>query len=614
MFRERARFDLYDSESSSAESTESDSDVTSSDSSEEETKNSRFRGLNRGKLLKSNVRNGATKSNGERSISAKPNGRNNKRELHTQRKSGNDSPASLTGRSVKSENAINATFANRRLENIKNVTSMETKTKPVNVMPQSKSDNAPVVEKQKIQQFERDKVLRKYGLGSQPNSKITKPFTNLACDVSIPDVTKTAERTVIVNNIAKSTIKRRTITENATKTPIETTNNTVNLAKTPIEKTSSPVNLTQRLVDRTSTTFNATKTPIDRTSSVNLTKTQIEKRVFMENITSPLERRIFADITKVEVDQRTSADTDVTTPGENKMKTLKTVKSDSAIACTSYFVEDFRKEVKMDAFEDVKKEPIKDAFENCKLIETNICTDANRIAEMDAYVSNDIETLRKERDTRHIVSDEHNAILEQETDNRKIVEHNSWKKETSTRDKVLHLLDKKVKGEVESCDSSIVSSCRTGNRSEKGSNILSDKAVKSFTKYANLTPQKRVSKKHGKKKHRITSKDRPSMGSKLTTTKIQLRSLNSRPYGYAHRQTSIVKGVGPFNRTSKRTLNSAIDNINCDLTVRSGSADLPKISYRHHMQATPTYDVEVFNSQSPLASPIEEAGSSGNIR
>ncbi|XP_060552811.1 uncharacterized protein LOC132714084 isoform X2 [Ruditapes philippinarum] len=573
--RGRPTFNLYDSNSSSSESSESESDVSSSDSSEEENKKGRFRGLNRGKLLNNNnLRNGAnTRSNGVRSTSAKLTDTNNKRDLHTQRNinSGKNSPAgSFTGRSVKSESSVNALLTKRRLENSKNVTStsdIRTNGKSDNVLTQSKNNIPPVVEKQKVQQAEREKVLKKYGLGSQSALNNNPTLNNQT------KITKLSPDTNVSSNGAI----------------------------TPVEK-NVPVD-----------TFVKAKPPVNR-----------------------------------------------------KDKPLKTVKSDSLIACSGYFVEDvkLKKPVKTNAFENESEEK---TFgfkgDSKKEFEESV-----RVAEMDAYISSEIETFRKQKNAKHLEkrdiirltreegddrveidkqespgfiretpiksqsfengikqdyleqeglindneskteSDQENLLVansdkkfEDEPENQKVVEHNRWKKETSARDKVLQLLDKKVKGpiEINSCASSVTS--RNDSRNDKGSKVLSEKAAKSFSKYAKLASGKKGKKKHGKK-HRVSQKDSPSPGAK--TGKALLKSVNSRPYGYAHRQANVVKGVGPFHRINKRTLNSAIEQPLSVLTPRSGSADLPKISYRHQIQPTPTFDTRnITQRNSMLVSP-----------
>ena len=563
--RGRPTFTLYDSDSSSSESTESDSDVTSSDSSEEENKKGRFRGLNRGKYMNNNLRNGANKNNGVRSTSAKITDTNNKRDLHTQRnlKSGKYSPAgSLTGRSVKSESSINATLAKRKVDNSKNVTSItdvKTNGKVENGTSQSKSNIPAVVEKQKVQQAEREKVLKKYGLGSQPS----------------------------LNNQTKIT----KITSEA--------NTTTNGAITPVEKNVPVENVVKA------------KPPVDR-----------------------------------------------------KDKPLKTVKSDSLISCSGYFVEDVKlnKPVKTNAFES-EGNTLGFKGESKRQFDESV-----KVAEMDTYISSEIETFRKQRNVKHLerrdldirsreegddpiernkhdltaltsetliksqsfengikevhseqeitiidnawtngsnsVRDEKNLLSartkenpEVQQENPKVVEHNKWKKETTARDKVLQLLDKKGKEpiEINSCTSSVVS--RNENRNDKGSKMLSEKVAKSFSKYAKLASSKKGSKKHSKK-HRISQKDRPSPGAK--TGKALLKSVNSRPYGYAHRQANVVKGVGPFHRINKRTLNSAIEHPLSVMTPRSGSADLPKISYRHQIQPTPTFDTRTLTQRNSI--------------
>ena len=138
--------------------------------------------------------------------------------------------------------------------------------------------------------------------------------------------------------------------------------------------------------------------------------------------------------------------------------------------------------------------------------------------------------------------------------------------------------------------SSRAESLTSQNSNSKSSKILSEKTAKSFAKYAHLTdaPAHKKKKRHGKKR-KITLKDKPSPGSKHSHKRTELNSVNAVPYGYSNRANK-VKGVGPFRRTSVRTLSSAIDY--SDFHLRSGSAEIPKISYRHKLE-TPTRPVNM---------------------
>ncbi|XP_052243513.1 uncharacterized protein LOC127853233 isoform X2 [Dreissena polymorpha] len=135
---------------------------------------------------------------------------------------------------------------------------------------------------------------------------------------------------------------------------------------------------------------------------------------------------------------------------------------------------------------------------------------------------------------------------------------------------------------------SIPGSVGSSNSNDKGSKVLSERTARSFEKYANLAShkkKKRRGKKHGKS--RITLKDRPSPGAMDKQKKPDLNSVNAVPYGYSRRQSNKVKGIGPFHRTNVRTLSSSIDYKAHDV-FRSGSADIPKISYRHKIDKTPS--------------------------
>ena len=90
-----------------------------------------------------------------------------------------------------------------------------------------------------------------------------------------------------------------------------------------------------------------------------------------------------------------------------------------------------------------------------------------------------------------------------------------------------------------------------------------------------------------------------------------LNALNTKPYGFAtHLKRPLQQGVGPFQRTNIRTLNSTLDQ--SDSMHRSGSADLPKISYRHRLQSTNKQDPCLFGLQSPDNAGSDDNGSSSD--
>lgn len=87
----------------------------------------------------------------------------------------------------------------------------------------------------------------------------------------------------------------------------------------------------------------------------------------------------------------------------------------------------------------------------------------------------------------------------------------------------------------------------------------------------------------------------------------ELNTLNTKPYGFASQlKRPLQQGVGPFHRTNVRTLNSSLDR--SDTMFRSGSADLPKISYRHSLQPSGMvkYDPRIFGLKAPLDASSDE--------
>ena len=90
----------------------------------------------------------------------------------------------------------------------------------------------------------------------------------------------------------------------------------------------------------------------------------------------------------------------------------------------------------------------------------------------------------------------------------------------------------------------------------------------------------------------------------------ELNNLNTKPYGYSSRlKQPLQQGVGPFHRTNVRTLNSSLDR--SDTMFRSGSADLPKISYRHSLQPSgrAKYDPRIFGLKAPVDASSDESES-----
>lgn len=607
--RQRPTFDLYDSDSSSVESTESDSDVTSSDSSEEENRKGRFRGVNRGKLFNNNVRNGAVQNNGVRSTSAKLNDGNSKRQLHTTKNitSGKNSPAdSLTGRSVKSESAINSTLAKRRLENGKHVTPIsdnKTKAKVDHVSPQPRSEISPVNEKQKTQRADREKVLKKYGLGSQSTlnnfSKVLKPPNNTISDGK-PPVVKIASTSTVI----KSTLEKR----DGSLKPVKS-DSAIDCSAYFLEDLKLNKEVKICAFEEVDETVAVNPMPVKRIDAFE----NKEKSVELEQVNK-----------KSEFDSQT---------WKKKSVIEEREKAAEVDAFISNEIENFRQQRNVKHIESlVLRVNRKSEGQNSWTQETLSERKGLSLLEnkdTDLHVNSDIcpgvsdislgvsQGLKENSSKDRMAQFANDANEDAKTlENAKMIEHNAWKKETSSRDKVLQLLDKRAKGavEIDSCTNSVIN--RNQNPNEKGSKVLTEKAAQSFHKYAKVASHKREGgKKHGKKKRRVSKKDRPSPGGKPPSSKTQLKTVNSRPYGYAHRQVNVVKGVGPFNRTNIRTLNSAMERTHTDLLVRSGSADLPKISYRHQIHPASTCDTHIFGTTSTfLVSPDVDGNFSDDSR
>ena len=450
--RGKPTFTRYNNDSSSDDSSDTESDVTSSESSDEDYKTRVFKGGNYGKLNNKLLNRNGAKADG-RSASAKINDKT-RRGIHTQRNLGSPG-GSMTGRSVKSESAINATLSKRRLEN-----------------------------------------------GKPPLPKETK--TNV--------------------NIGK---KKEAFTNSIKNTRVKAAGNTDNLNVTHDEK--------------------------DR----------VLKKYGLSPLSAPESKTKRKKAGQRQYDPRSMSK--VNNGVENGNGEIKSVQSDSAIA-SGYFMEDIVKETgETNGGSDLVAETETSTQENSgENIECNKTKTDNTSAEDET--SKNQEAVEKEESNKRT----------------------AWHVEQDSTDKILHLidcLDNKDKSQMlvpPDYPSSEVSD--TGSVNESKSKTLTDKAAKSFRKYANLTPPNRIVGKFGKKEngkgYRITLKDKPFSAKKPSVRKSDLKTVNPVPYGYARRQANKVKGVGPFHRINVRALNSSID-YKLEDAFRSGSADIPKMSYRH---------------------------------
>ena len=146
------------------------------------------------------------------------------------------------------------------------------------------------------------------------------------------------------------------------------------------------------------------------------------------------------------------------------------------------------------------------------------------------------------------------------------------------------------------------------NKFEKISQIVNDENNQILpppTDYKDKIFQLRKLAAREKDRDRI---ERMKMLEKSRRPKI-LNSLNTKPYGYATKlNRPLQQGVGPFHRTNIRTLNSTMDR--SDSMHRSGSADLPKISYRHRLQSTSKPNINLNGFKTPENDGSDESGSS----
>lgn len=467
MVQTRAAFNFFHNDSSSDETTESDSDVTSSDSADDDYKRRVFKGGNYGKTNnKINRRNNGGLSSNARTTSAKVNDPN-KRNLHSQRNI--SSPAgSLTGRSVKSESAINTALSKRRLENKKPPLPRETKcVKPVikNAFNANIRNNKTEVSgTSDVKEAERDRVLKKYGLSPLPSQKQN----------GVKHVT-TEDNTEVVNDRA---------------------------------------------------------TGLEELGNVK----------------------------------------------------IKPVKSDSALA-NGYFVEDMLKET----------EELRNASMNGEEdAETNEDTTSALMLDPD------VSKVEKVATSPHQNADDVGATDSADQKDEKVV---TWHDQDDSTDKILHMIDNlKNKEKVEKQKGETTAlGLGKGNKSKafRQSKRMSEKAAQSFVKYASMQTRgegvAKFSRREAGRGYRVTLMDKPMSGPNHRNKKPDLKSVNPVPYGYAYRQTSKVKGVGPFRRINVRALNSSID-YKAEEALRSVSADVPKISYRHKHETPRRLDPQILIS------------------
>lgn len=266
---------------------------------------------------------------------------------------------------------------------------------------------------------------------------------------------------------------------------------------------------------------------------------------------------------------------DITNGKTEKNSKIKTVKSDSAIA-SGYAIEDF-----------VKRE----STGKCETVEGE--ETLNSVTNGYAVLEKSEEQVEKKTENGFGKKNNENEDNTSEDTTKK---KTAWHNEDDSTDKILHMLDSLNTADKpqKPSPSGQLSSRSSDNGSVRASRskILTDKAARSFTRFANLTsPDKIVSKfskKDREKGYKVTLKDKPFTSGRPRIRKSNLNTVNPVPYGYARRQANKVKGIGPFHRISVRALNSSID-YKLEDALRSGSADIPKISYRHKIDTPQTF-------------------------
>ncbi|KAL4225348.1 hypothetical protein ACF0H5_016036 [Mactra antiquata] len=611
LYRGRANFNHYE-DSSSQESSDSDSDVTSSSDSSDGGRKNRYHGNNGRKTVNNVIRNGFGAKTGRqiRANSAKGNN-TTKREFHTQKNSvyGKFSPAgNLSGRSNKSESAINNQLTRKKIQNVTKVTSVEplrnTKKKEAFISP-TKSEVVPNIEKKEafITPTKSEVVStdeKKEAFISPTKSEIIpgsekKENNEIKLNLTLPD---SGLITLVRNElplkpediVSARSIKTSTDTSSCPKhaflSPVQS--DTVNDIPAALENGSGVTKHVEN-VETESSEANSNNTDINKAADTKTNNNDFD--IKPDNKTSVTQKISSVEREKVLKKYGIGSSPVLTNKAtaskqtEKPPRPMKSVKSDSSIAC-GYFIEDTKE--KSFLFDDlvvgkhadntnIDSEPLVDFKNNG----TELGSHSEHLNEM---INMAEVNGNNHVDTQHEISENSVGIGKGKTTG-KFKEYNGWKDEISSKEKFNNLFDK-IEGSVIDGYSSSTSS-RTLNRNDKGSKVLKEKTAKSFAKYANLTKDKSKDKTHGRKPRRINLKDHPSPGPKIPSTRTELKVVNTKPYGYDVKQ----KGFGPFHRTNVRTLNSAIDQTASELMLRSGSAEIPKITYRHKpLSQTPVRD------------------------
>ncbi|XP_052800890.1 uncharacterized protein LOC128231753 isoform X2 [Mya arenaria] len=645
-YKGRPKFSIYNEESSSEESSESESDVTSSDSSEEDGKRRRvFKGGHHGRNIPQTVnnrRNGAiSTNNGVRSTSAKVT-ESGRRNVYTQRtvKPTQSPVGNLSGRSVKSESAINS-----------NLTKVKVEVR----RPPLPKDMRSVIKPEAREAFVEDKAqVNKFGKETNGSkSEVDKDKSTTKTDDSKVETVldknsktdgshKTGNREIYVEKeIADSLVQDITKTKydkdgSRSSLDIDITDKKIEKV---IPKPSSDHSVRTRYA--TSKVLRGRQALQEKTKQENQSIDEVQSngnKVDSQTSASSERKHSEKEVSETESVNRQDDVISLKKQVSFKQETFATPKEAfEAIVSeiserTNIDVGEIADLTKSDRKKILKKYGIKSLpppqtpnkpplgvqrnrhvdspMKLIKLVQSESAVasgyfvDDNNMSGIAKTNQADIPAVsRIERERPLSVTE---PKLNRDKMDEKRTQIKPWHEGTVSTNQMSPIFNDVKPIPSSTTLPSGASSICSMNSNDTGSKILSEKTAKSFAKYASLTsgPSHKKKKRHGSKKHRITLKDRPSPGHKHTSKRSELKTVNAVPYGYAHKKNSKVKGVGPFHRTNVRTLNRDIDY--ADIQFRSVSADIPKISYQHRMKQSPSGNGVAPEDMSGFSTPVNE--------
>lgn len=503
MHREKATFSLYNEDSSSeetTETTESESDVSTSDSSEVETKRGEF--SDKREKFVNNTKNGSNGKTIFRSSSAKIDSPN--RKIHTQREILLDKN---TGRIVKSENVLNNTVSKQRFEN-RSVT---------------KRSNAKDAAKEK------ESIIVQEGMAN-------------VIEQNANDVPSIGEKEVETKSFTKKVEAKDTSQEKESITVQAGMKNVTELIANDMPSIVEKERILRKY-GLSPHSFCGKNEPINELAGDNVTNLQ------------------------------------KTVP----FKSLKSIKSDGALV-RGYFMDNIQTLIDLRSNDAVMNGNANELDEcNCKNEEVP-CND-QVIQPQLIHEEASLEKLKKDKQV-WLEEDSSNEVLYMLDNMRN--DKRVWHKDApSTED--FHLMLDNVKIGQQDIDICSEKSSARNHWQDRHKTMLSDKTVQSFAKYANLATQRIIVEGHTGKQLRR----KKLSGSRLPQHPVQLGTVNARPYGYAHKLVNNAKNDGLFQRTNIYTRPSSLQ-VNRDVTLMPGSADFPKITFRHRIHPALTYDAQLF--------------------